>query len=112
MRRCPGILKPKKRGWRGCLFTVYLFFPLFIFGQETSSRATGKVISENGEIPAGVTVALIHESTQNKYHSIASYDGYFHFFNLKPGGPYTIIISSVTHDTLKKTNLFIHLNSD
>ena len=80
--------------------------------QETNTRASGRVISENDEVPGAVTVTLIHESTQNKYVSVTSNDGYFHFFNLKPGGPYTIIISSVSHDTLKKTDLFIHLTND
>jgi hypothetical protein len=60
----------------------------------------------------GVTVTIIHEPTQNKYVDLTRSDGYFHFFNLKPGGPYSIIVSSVGYEDLKKTNLFIHLNSE
>ena len=112
MHLYPGILKLRKPGWKSCMFMVCLFFPLYFLGQETNSSASGRVISENDETPGSVTVTLIHESTQNKYVSVSSNGGYFHFFNLKPGGPYTIVISSVSHDTLRKTNLFIHLTSE
>jgi hypothetical protein len=80
--------------------------------QETNSRASGRVSSENNETPVGVTITIIHEPTQNKYLSATGNDGYFHFFNLKPGGPYSIIISSAGYETLKKNNLFIHLTSE
>src|SRR5262245_8341366 len=112
MRLFPGILKLRKPGWKCCVFMAFLIFPICFFGQETNSNASGRVLSKNDEIPDAVTVTLIHESTQNKYVSVTSRDGYFHFFNLKPGGPYTITFSSVTHDTLIKTDLFIHLTSD
>src|SRR6185503_14508171 len=74
--------------------------------QETNSRASGRVVSDSNEIPVNVTVTVIHEPTQNKYIYITDKDGYFHFFNLKPGGPYSINFSSVGYDELKKSNLF------
>ena len=95
-------------------FWVFSFSTLIsgLGAQETNSRASGKVLTYNNEAPDGITVTVIHEPTQNKYVSVTRDDGYFHFFNLKPGGPYTIIISSISHDTLRKTNLFIHLTYD
>lgn len=91
-----------------------ILFSTFInlAAQETNSRASGRILSDSNETPVGVTITVIHEPTQNKYVSVTSNDGYFHLFNLKPGGPYSIIISSASYETLKKTNLFIHLTGE
>ncbi|HEV8505297.1 MAG TPA: carboxypeptidase-like regulatory domain-containing protein, partial [Chitinophagaceae bacterium] len=91
------------------LSTLLLLRFLNLSGQETNSRASGRVYSEYKENIDGATVALIHEPTQNTYASITRADGFFSFFNLKPGGPYTVVITSVGYDTLKTTNLYIHL---
>ena len=112
MQFYPGILKLKRPGWNCCLVMTFLFFPLYFLGQETNSRASGRIILEDDKVGVAATAMLVHESTQDKYASISSNDGYFYFFNLKPGGPYTLVISSVGYDTLKKTNLFTHLTSD
>jgi len=90
-------------------FISLLLFPVCFSGQETNSQAFARIHSEDNEEIAGASVTLIHEPTQNTYSSISRADGFFYFFNLKPGGPYTIIITSIGYDTLKKNNLFIHL---
>jgi hypothetical protein len=95
-----------------CLVILFLFFSINFFGQETNSRASGRVFSDSNEIAAGIIVSLIHEPTQNKYANITGNDGYFHFFNLKPGGPYSITVSSAGYEILKINSLFIHLNSE
>ncbi len=98
------------------LLYILLFFQfagsVILHAQETNSLASGRVSSEDDEKLVGVTVTLIHEPTQNKYVSVTRSDGYFHFFNLKPGGPYTIVFSSVGYETLKRANLFIHLSGE
>ena len=95
---------------RACRFFIFFLFSSFnSFGQETNSRASGRVYSEYNEKIDGATVALVHEPTQTTYASITRTDGFFSFFNLKPGGPYTVIITSIGYDTLKKSNLYIHL---
>ena len=85
---------------------------LNLAAQETNSRATGRVIAEDNEIAPAVTVTVTHEPTQNKYTAVAGEDGYFYFFNLRPGGPYSIIFTSAEYDTLKKNNLFLHLTGE
>ena len=95
---------------RACRSFILLLLSSFdSFGQETNSRASGVVYSEDNEKIVGATITLIHEPTQNKYSSVTYTNGFFNFFNLKPGGPYTIIISSVGYEILKQPNLFIHL---
>ena len=80
--------------------------------QETNGRASGYVFSDNNEKTVGVTVIVTHEPTQTKYASQTNNEGYFYFFNLKPGGPYSIIFTSVGYDTLRKNNLFLYLTGE
>ena len=93
-----------------CAFFFFIVPP--VWSQETNSHLSGRVLSDKKETFPAATVTVIHEPTQNKYVSLTSNDGYFHFFNVKPGGPYSIIISYVGYETLKEINLYINLNSD
>ncbi len=77
--------------------------------QETNSEASGQIRSASNEILMGATVTAIHEPTRNIFNTQSRSDGYFHFFNLKPGGPYTITVSYTGHETIKKENLFLIL---
>ena len=98
------------------ILPITIFFQFLVLiqleGQQTNTRATGSVFSEDNEILAGTTIIAIHTPTEDKYISIANNNGRFSFFNLKPGGPYTLIVSSVGFDTLKQSNLFVHLGSE
>jgi hypothetical protein len=112
MKLCPAVKKALLTG-RNCFLLFLVIFSFHnVSAQETNSRASGKVYSDSNETVSGVTVTIIHEPTQNKYVDATRSDGYFNLFNLKPGGPYTIIFSSAGYETLKKTNLFIHLSGE
>jgi len=78
--------------------------------QETNSGASGQIRSASNEMLMGATVTAIHEPTRNIFNTQSRSDGYFHFFNLKPGGPYTITVSYTGYETIKKENLFFNLN--
>jgi hypothetical protein len=80
-----------------------------MYGQETNSQASGRIILDNKETPVGITVILTHEPTQTKYQYITHQSGNFHFFNIKPGGPYQITISAVGFKTLTKKELHLPL---
>src|SRR6187402_799980 len=112
MKIHPVIKKILPPGSKCRLLILFLIFSPNSFAQETNSRASGKVFSDSNETVVGVTVTIIHEPTQNKYVDVTRSDGYFHFFNLKPGGPYSIICSAAGYESLKKTGLFIHLTSE
>lgn len=96
------------------LFWGLCFSFLFpnLFAQETNARTSGRVLSEVNETLAGVTVIITHEPTQAKYISSTGDDGFFYFFNLKPGGPYTITLTSAGYDTLEKNNLLLYLTGE
>jgi hypothetical protein len=93
----------------GLSLTFFVLYCPCCFSQETNSNASGRVYSNDNEKIAGVTITVIHQPTQNKYVSATGDDGYFHFFNLKPGGPYSVILSSTGFETLIKNNLSLHL---
>jgi hypothetical protein len=94
MKSCPAIKKALLTGRNYFFLFLIIFSSHNLTAQETNSRASGKVFSDSNETVIGVTVTIIHEPTQNKYIDVTRNDGYFHFFNLKPGGPYSIIFSS------------------
>ena len=112
MEFCPAIKKALLTGRNHFFLFLFIFSSHDLTAQETNSRASGKVFSDSNETVSGVTVTIIHEPTQNKYVDATRNDGYFHFFNLKPGGPYSIIFSSAGYESLKKTDLFIHLTGE
>lgn len=76
-------------------------------GQETNTNVSGIVKSAKNETLGKATVVVVHEPTQNTYSTQTNSKGYFYFFNIKPGGPYTIIISYTGYESLLKTNLFL-----
>ena len=112
MKIYAAIKKVLPTGRKCCLLIFFLFFSFNLFAQETNSRAFGKVFSDSIEIVSRATVTIVDEPTQNKYITLTNKEGAFHFFNLKPGGPYSITVSSAGYEILKINNLFIHLNSE
>ena len=65
------------------------------FAQETSSSLSGRVTNEKNEIVAGATIKLVHVPTGSAATFQSNAKGLFVAPNLKPGGPYSIKISSV-----------------
>jgi len=66
-----------------------------LMSQETSSTLSGRIVSEKNEIVANATIKLTHLPTGYKVSNQSNSKGLFVIPNLKPGGPYTITISSV-----------------
>lgn len=105
---------------------IKLFFHWRIFGlilsllyclnvvhaQETNSQVSGIAKSETKEVLPYATVTIVHEPTKNTYYTLTNAKGYFHFFNIKPGGPYTITISFSGYLTFSKNNLFLNYASE
>jgi len=89
------------------LLSIALFYPLSLFGQETNSHVSGIVKSEDNEVLFNATVIAVHEPTKNTYSTKANETGYFYFFNVRPGGPYSITISHTGFQKLIVKNLFL-----
>jgi hypothetical protein len=90
------------------LIWLFSFFsPGRIFSQETNSNVSGVVKTEKNDILRYATVVVVHEPTKNTYYTQTDAQGYFYFFNIKPGGPYSITISYTGFEPLLKKNLYI-----
>jgi len=77
------------------MFIVLGLFLNNAFAQETTSTLSGRVVSEKNEAVAGATIKLTHVPTGATVTFQSNAKGLFVAPNLKPGGPYTIKISSV-----------------
>ena len=77
------------------MFIVLGLFLNNAFAQETSSTLSGRVLNEKNEIVAGATIKLTHVPTGFTVTFQSNSKGLFVAPNLKPGGPYSIKISSV-----------------
>ena len=86
---------------------VAVSFPFSVCSQETNSHVSGIIKSEKNEVLQSAAVIIVHEPTKNTYSTVTDAKGYFYFFNIKPGGPYSITISYIGFESLLKTNLFL-----
>jgi hypothetical protein len=94
---------------------LLILLPIFYFiysasSQETNSQVSGKVSTESNEILTGATITAVHEPTKNVFISQTLSDGYFHFFGLTPGGPYTITVNYAGYEPGTKGNLYFNLD--
>ena len=89
------------------LLLSFLLPSSYSFTQETNSRVSGIVRTGKNEILSSATVIVIHEPTKNTYSTQTNKKGYFYFFDIKPGGPYTITISHIGFESLTVKDLFL-----
>ena len=89
------------------LSLIGLNFTTAVNGQETNTKLSGVVRNEKKEILDGTTLTLVDVLTENTFTSKTNAAGYFYFFNLRPGGPYSLTITHIAYATLKKEQLFI-----
>lgn len=92
------------------IYITILFFlfskAIDLYGQETNSHISGIIKSSKNEILPTATIIAVHEPTRNTFITKTNTAGYFYFFNLRPGGPYTLTISYAGYEPLVVANLF------
>ena len=93
----------------GRLLLALLLFPLFTLAQETNSSIGGTVKSAKGEPLIGATITATHIPTGTVYRVASRAGGRFNLYNLRPGGPYTIVVSYVGFDDFKKEDISLNL---
>ena len=96
---------------------MFVLLGLFLnnaFAQETTSTLSGRVTNEKNEIVAGATIKLTHVPTGATTTFQSNGKGLFVAPNLKPGGPYTIKITSVgfKDQDFNDVNLTLGANPD
>lgn len=68
--------------------------------QVTTSAMSGKVTLEGSkEELIGATIQAVHEPSGTRYGTVTNIDGRFNIQGMRTGGPYTVTISYVGHQT-------------
>jgi hypothetical protein len=85
---------------------------LKLSAQETTSVLGGSVADEKGALIPGATVKAVHEPTGAVATTQTNKKGLFTLTNLKPGGPYTIVVSFVGSKQDKAENIQLTLGTN
>jgi Carboxypeptidase regulatory-like domain len=86
----------------------------FLTAQETTSTLSGVITDSKGVTISGASIVVKHVPTGFTSGTQSNSKGIFILPNLKPGGPYTVIISftGLTTQTLENINLSLGSNAD
>lgn len=60
----------------------------------TTSAISGRVLENSGSLP-GANIVATHVPTGTVYGAVTDFDGFYRLTNLRPGGPYNVVISYV-----------------
>ncbi|MBY0536674.1 MAG: TonB-dependent receptor [Chitinophagaceae bacterium] len=94
------------------LMLALLVFPLAMYSQETNSSISGVVKTSKGEPLVGATITATHVPTGTVYRVATRTGGRYNIYNLRPGGPYTIVVSFVGFNDEKKEDIFLSLGEN
>ena len=83
-----------------------------VHAQETTATLNGIVLDEKGVPIIGASVIIKHEPTGYSTGTQTNNKGIFIMPNLKPGGPYTITISSTGYKEIKLDNVNLTLGNN
>src|ERR1051325_37806 len=83
-----------------------------LFAQETTATFRGTVTNAKGELVSGASIIVKMESTGFQTGTQTNNKGIFVIPNLKPGGPYTIIISFIGTDPQTFENINLSLGNN
>lgn len=86
---------------------------LMSFGQgATTSAFNGKIYDAKGETLPGASVQFIHIPTGTKYGTVTNANGSYLIPNVKPGGPYKMIVTFVGYNEFQKDDIQVDLGDN
>jgi len=91
------------------LLALLLVFPFALTAQETNSSISGIIKTAKNEPLVGATITATHIPTGTVYRVASRNGGRFNLNNLRPGGPYSIVVSFVGFTDSKKEDVFLNL---
>lgn len=94
------------------LLIFSLFIQLVTQAQETSAILSGAVLDDKEQAIENASVLVVHEPTGLKSETQTNKKGFFIIPNLRPGGPYTIVITFVGYEPQKVSNLYLSLGNN
>jgi hypothetical protein len=83
------------------LVTLMLCFTTSLMAQVTTSSMSGTVTEagQTHEAIIGAAVQVLHEPSGTRYTAVTNVDGRFNIQGMRVGGPYTVTISYLGHQT-------------
>ena len=78
------------------LFFVFALIAIPAFSQELTSDISGVVYSDDGSTVANASVTITYKPTNSKVSKTTDSSGKFSAKGLRPGGPYSVVVSSVS----------------
>lgn len=94
------------------LLTLLILLTGNIFAQETTSTLSGMVADEKGTMIPNASVSIIYEPTGAVAAVQTNKKGLFNLPNLRPGGPYTVVVSFVGLKEQKFENVNLGLGEN
>ncbi len=88
---------------------VALSFAVSAFAQVTTSSLGGKVVDEQGEPAIGAVIIAVHTPSGTTYSAVANADGRYAIQGMRPGGPYSVEVSSLGYQTMKYSDITLQL---
>ena len=94
-----------------CLMTFVLVFLVSIGtnAQVTTATILGSVTDENKDGLIGASVVALHQPSGTQYGTTTRDDGGYTLPNLRVGGPYTVSISYVGHESYEAEEIYLKL---
>src|SRR4029079_8547412 len=94
------------------ILIIVLGIDLSARAQETTASLGGLVTDAKGQPVGGASILVKHEPTGTQTGTQTNNKGIFVIPNLKPGGPYTIVISFVGFEDQKFENINLTLGNN
>jgi len=96
-----------------CLAIACLWMAPSVHAQGvTSASLNGIVVDETGESLPGANVVAVHEPSGTQYGVSTRADGRFTFPSVRVGGPYTVTVTFVGYESVRKTGLQLRLGQE
>ncbi|PEN13138.1 TonB-dependent receptor [Longibacter salinarum] len=96
-----------------CLAIACLWMAPSVLAQGvTSASLNGLVVDETGESLPGANVVAVHEPSGTQYGVSTRSDGRFAFPSVRVGGPYTVTVTFVGYESVRKTGLQLRLGQE
>jgi len=94
------------------LFALLFVLANSAFGQGvTTSGLTGFVNDAQGHPIAGATVTVVNVPSNTRSVTTTRGNGEYNFAGLRPGGPYTVTVTTNGATTYEKTSIFLEVGS-
>jgi len=94
----------------GVLATALAAVPTVFAQVVTTSSLTGSVVSQKGEKLAKAELTITHQPTGTTYKVSSREDGSFQLNGLRPGGPYTIVVTSEGGRPVEMNEVYLEID--